>query len=522
MMSMKRVFLLAAILLFALLPFNRSAAKSLPPINLQSLTYTQLDLGYEQSCAITGSGASVCWGINQQSYLQLGTTTPEEFFPLPIRPMGLEDNALNVSYGGSHGCVINTLGETWCWGDGFYGQLGDGLDYHYGFPVQVVNFANPSFVSAGANTTCGVNTAGQAYCWGLGGYGQMGNGTNTNENYSPVAVTIGTLSKISVGGASQVCAITTEGAAFCWGADTWGQLGNGAPLANSNLPVQVTGLVNGTMADIAGGGRFTCGLTVGGGVKCWGYNGDGELGNNSTTNSPVPVDVSGLASGVSAIAAGDYHACALLTADGSVKCWGYNGYGQIGDGTIDTNRLVPVPVVGLSAPAVAISGGGNHTCAVLNDGSMQCWGYNSEGQLGVGDDDPDIALTPMTVVDEIGSVMGTVTYAGTQPNWHKIYVSLHENLVDPPFASYWIYRNDLYAFGGLPDGDFYIGGFMDVDDDGGGPPDPGEPSGWYDGPDVGSEPDLVSIAGGANLYGLDFELFDPVVTFGIFLPLVLH
>jgi alpha-tubulin suppressor-like RCC1 family protein len=520
-MSKKRACILAAILLFALLPFNRSAGVNLPANNPQSVNYTQLDLGYSHTCAITDSGASVCWGINDEYYRQLGTTTPEEFFPFPIRPLGLTNNALKVSTGYDHGCVINSLGETWCWGSGSYGQSGDGEVDHDGFPVQVVNFANPSLISAGGNTTCGANTAGQAYCWGVGTYGQMGNGTNLDVNPSPVAVTIEPVSKISVGGAYRVCAINTGGAAFCWGADTWGQLGNGAPLANSNLPVPVTGLGAGTMADIAGGGLFTCGLTVGGGVKCWGYNGDGELGNNSTTDSPVPVNVSGLSSGVSAIAAGDYHACALMVADGSVKCWGYNGYGQIGDGT-DTNRLVPVAVVGLSAPAVAISGGGNHTCAVLNNGSMQCWGYNSEGQLGVGDDDPDIALTPVTVIDEMGSVMGTVTYAGTQPNWHTIYVTLHENMVDPPFESYWIYNNDLYGFGGLPDRDFYIGAFMDVDDDGGGPPDPWEPSGWYDGPDAGSEPDLVSIAAGANLYELDFELFDPVVSFSIFLPLTLR
>ncbi|HPR35442.1 MAG TPA: hypothetical protein PKY64_07190 [Anaerolineaceae bacterium] len=522
MMSKKRVFLLAAILMFALLPFNRSTAGSLPANSLQSVTYTQLDLGYNHTCAITSTGASVCWGANEESYLQLGTATPEEFFPFPIRPLGLADNALKINSGSSHGCVINTLGETWCWGDGHDGQLGDGLDEHDGFPVQVTNFADPSLISAGYYTTCGINTSGQAYCWGLGAYGQMGNGTNTIHNYSPVAVTIGAVSKISVGEAYQVCAITTDGAALCWGGDTWGQLGNGAPLADSNLPVPVTGLGAGTTADIAGGGLFTCGLTLGGGVKCWGFNEDGELGNNSTTNSPVPVDVSGLASGVSAIATGYYHACALMTADGSVKCWGYNGYGQIGDGT-DTNRLVPTQVVGLGAPAIAISAGGNHTCALLNDGSIQCWGKNYDGELGIGDDDPDLSVTPVTVIDEIGSVMGTVTYAGTYDTWHNVYVTLHETLTDPPFASYWTYRDHLYAFGGLPDGDFYISAFLDVDDDGGGPPDPWEPSGWYDGPDADSEPDLVSIAGGANLYGLDFELFDPVVeSFSIFLPLTLR
>lgn len=520
-MSKKRVFILATIFLIALLPFNHSTAVNIPANSPQSVTYTQLDLGYSQTCALTSTGASVCWGANQESYLQLGTTTPEEFFPFPIRPQGMQDNALYISSGGSQGCVINSLGETWCWGNGSYGQLGDGLADHDGFPVQVVNFANPSRISAGYSTTCGVNTSNQAFCWGLGGYGQMGNGTNTTENLSPVAVTIDTVSKISVGGAYQVCAVTTGGAAFCWGADTWGQLGNGTPLADSNVPVPVTGLGAGTMADIAGGGVFTCGLTIGGGVKCWGYNGDGELGNNTTTNSPVPVDVSGFSSGVSAIATGNYHTCALITADGSVKCWGYNGYGQLGDGT-DTNRLVPTLVDGLGAPAIAISAGGNHTCALLNDGTIQCWGDNSDGELGIGDNDPDIVLNPITSINEIGSAMGTVTYAGTQPNWHKIYVTLHENMGAPPFDSYWIYRNDLYAFGGLPDGQFYIGGFMDIDEDGGGPPDPWEPIGWYDGPDAGSEPDLVSIESGVNLYELNFELFDPAVSFGIYLPLILH
>lgn len=349
--------------------------------------------------------------------------------------MELEDNALKISSGDSHGCLMNTLGETWCWGSGSYGQLGDGETDHEGFPVQVVSFTDPLLISAGGNTTCGVDMFNQAFCWGAGGYGQMGNGTNLTINLSPVAVSIGNVVKISAGGASQVCAITIAGAAYCWGADSFGQLGNGAPLADSNLPVQVTGLGAGTMAEIAGGGLFTCGLTTGGGVKCWGYNADGELGNNSTTDSPIPVNVSGLSSGVSAIAAGEYHSCALMAADGSVKCWGYNGDGQLGDGT-DINRLIPVAVVGLSAPAIAISAGGNHTCAILNDGTMECWGDNSEGQLGIGDDDPDLVLNPVSVIDEIGSVIGTVTYTGAQPNWHKIYVTLHENLEDPPFDSY--------------------------------------------------------------------------------------
>ena len=114
-MSKKRVFLLAVIILFSLMPYHRSAAVNLPANSPQAITYSQLDLGYRQTCAITNSGASVCWGANEESYLQLGTTTPEEFFPFPIRPLGLADNALKVSSGDDHGCVLNSLGQTWCW-----------------------------------------------------------------------------------------------------------------------------------------------------------------------------------------------------------------------------------------------------------------------------------------------------------------------------------------------------------------------------------------------------------------------
>ena len=131
----------------------------------------------------------------------------------------------------------------------------------------------------------------------------------------------------------------------------------------------------------------------GGGVKCWGDNWDGQLGDGTTTNRTTPVDVSGLGSGVIAMAAGGYHSCAL-TADGGVKCWGSNSDGQLGDGTT-TWHPTPVEVNGLGGEVITVAAGSSHTCALTAGGGAKCWGYNGSGRLGV-------ANSGRTPVDVIG------------------------------------------------------------------------------------------------------------------------
>ncbi len=187
-------------------------------------------------------------------------------------------------------------------------------------------------------------------------------------------------------GDTHTCALTSSGGVKCWGSNEYGQLGDGST-SQRNIPANVSGLSGGVIA-VAAGGTHTCALiksqpeSSSGGVKCWGSNAYGQLGDGTTHQHPKPVSVSGLDSGVIAIAAGYGHNCAL-TIDGAVKCWGLNGQGQLGDGTITTKwpfgKTKPVDVSGLTGEVSAITAGHGQNCALTLSGKVKCWGYNPAG-----------------------------------------------------------------------------------------------------------------------------------------------
>lgn len=208
-------------------------------------------------------------------------------------------------------------------------------------------------------------------------------------------------------GTLHTCAITTAGGAKCWGGNNDGQLGDGTT-TNRLLPVDVAGLTSG-VTHLAAGAHNTCAVTTVGGVLCWGGNSYGQLGNNTWEDSLTPVAVTGLSSGIAKVSVGSDHACALTTA-GGVKCWGDSSYGQLGNNTWEPSST-PVDVVGLSGVAQLVTGR-RHNCVVTSAGGAQCWGHNVTGQIGDGTSN-NSRTKP---VDVVGLTAGVANIAAG--GWH--------------------------------------------------------------------------------------------------------
>jgi len=345
-----------------------------------------ISAGYYHACALTTAGGVKCWGNNSNGQIGDNSTTNRW---TPVDVVGLSSGVAAISAGGGDGgggcgigeqtCALTTAGGVKCWGSNNSGQLGDNTTSNRYTPVDVVGLTSGvAAISAGGNHTCALTTAGGVKCWGRNWYGQLGDNTQT-DRWTPVYV-YGLSSGVAAisAGNRHTCALTTEGGAKCWGWNGFGQIGDNTKTSRYT-PVNVYGLSSGVAA-IDSGEFYTCALTTEGGVKCWGYNAYGQLGDNTITNRLTPVNVVGLSSGVAAISEGGYHTCALTTA-GGVKCWGSNDYGEIGDNMTDT-RYIPDDVVGLTSGMAAISAGGYHTCALTTAGGVKCWGYNYDGEIG--------------------------------------------------------------------------------------------------------------------------------------------
>ena len=244
-------------------------------------------------------------------------------------------------------------------------------------------------LSSGGWHTCAILDNGSVSCWGSGSQGRLGNGATSNQTTPTLTSTLGVgRTAVAVSsGVAHTCAILDNGSIACWGYNGAGALGNGGT-TDSTTPVLTSSLGAGrTAVALSAGGDHTCAILDNGSVSCWGYNEEGGLGNGGTTDSTTPVLTSSLGAGRTAVAlsSGNYHTCAILD-NGSIACWGgANEYGQYGNGNY-TSSNIPVLTSSLGAgrTAVALSSGEYHTCAILDNGSVSCWGYNGNGQLGNG------------------------------------------------------------------------------------------------------------------------------------------
>ncbi|GBC61093.1 hypothetical protein DENIS_2053 [Desulfonema ishimotonii] len=335
--------------------------------------FTAMDGGDYFSVALESDGTVWAWGTNYYGQLGDGTTTESS---TPVQVSGLT-GAADIAAGGYHSLAAKSDGTVWAWGRNYYGQLGDGTTTDSLTPVQVTGLSGVSAVSAGFYYSAAVKSDGTVWAWGRNYYGQLGDGTGTNR-LTPVQVTgLTGVSAVSAGRYYTV-AVKTDGTVWAWGGNDYGQLGDGTT-TNSSTPVQVTGLTG--VSAVAAGDYHAAALKTDGTVWTWGRNHRGQLGNGGTTDSSTPVQVTGL-TGVSAVAEGGAHHFVALKTDGTVWTWGWNGYGQLGDGTT-TDSSTPGQVPGLSGIS-AIASGNIHTIAVKTDGNTSAWGRNHKGQLGDG------------------------------------------------------------------------------------------------------------------------------------------
>ncbi|MFZ5785276.1 MAG: RCC1 domain-containing protein [Acidobacteriota bacterium] len=335
-----------------------------------------LDSGAGQSCAVAPDGSALCWGRTRGGWRE---------FP-PRRVVNVED-AIEVGAGEEHACAMREAGIVVCWGLALWGQLGCGDERESSSaPCTVTGLDSAAGLSVGLHSSCAWTRAGDLWCWGRNSEGQLGVEAPVHHAAGPVRVGIEGVSTVSVG-AAHACAVRRAGGSvWCWGWNECGGLGDGT--TDNSGPVKVAGVED--AVSVAAGRNHTCAVLARGDVMCWGDRSCGQLGDGTMREHcggppecfswRTATKVSGLGRAQS-VSAGQGHTCALLE-DGSVWCWGDNRWGQLGDGTLEP-RARPVRAKGV-VDAVEVAAGQLHTCVALQDGTVRCWGdgFDVEPQEG--------------------------------------------------------------------------------------------------------------------------------------------
>jgi alpha-tubulin suppressor-like RCC1 family protein len=468
---------------------NGTTDSSLVPVRVPSLStgVEAVAVGFSSECALTSAGGVQCWGFG--SFGELGDDNVANA-DVPIQVVGLTNGVTQIAAGSNFACAIKEGGDVVCWGENDQAQLGsdqvrltNGDVYFSATPVAVKGISDrPAAITAG-NAPCVVTEKGGVECWGataelalspvtastepklnglsesvtVGGYlatealacdltfmgavqcwggndlGQLAKVPGPGSNV-PVSVTLPTVATMVATGpaANFACAVVT-GSVFCWGDNSAGQLGTNSVKSSANA-LAIPGID--TAVSVAVGNATACALTSSGGVMCWGDNGYGEFGNGSTTSSATPVQVTGLTSGVTAITVGVDDACALLS-DGTIDCWGNNNNGELGNGT-DNITKVPVPVSGITG-ALAVSLGWYSGCAVTSSGGVDCWGDNELGELGNGTMNQSYVPVPVSGIlssataVSVGQGSACAIVAGGAQCWGN--VAIGNGLSGPSYTS---------------------------------------------------------------------------------------
>ena len=337
----------------------------------------------QSSCVLFEGGRVKCWGRNNGGQLGLGHNRDigdgngEMAEKLPYLNFGQGRRATQIDMGLVHACAVLDNGEVKCWGSGASGRLGYGDESSLNAPASAVNLGGvmAKQVSAGGGHSCAVLVGGTLKCWGDNDYGQIGDGSDGTDRLEPVTVDLGdgVLASFVSTGFYHTCAVLTDGGLKCWGSGVYGRLGDGHT-ANRNRPVTVD-LGDELLASSVTAGHFhTCAVLTDGGLKCWGRNYNGQVGDGTLIDKtgPVAIDL-GEGGAAFSVSLGSSHTCAVLT-DGVLKCWGNNLYGQLGVGNFypEKSPVTARPGTGLKVKDIALAT--YLSCAVLSDHTAKCWG----------------------------------------------------------------------------------------------------------------------------------------------------
>ena len=311
---------------------------------------------------------------------------------------------LTFSSQSRYSCAIINHDTAKCWGANWAGQIGDGTTTNRFYPVDVFGLKNITSLTTGGHHTCALLSDHSLKCWGNNSKGQLGDGTNVNKLIPTAISELGNQVVAVAAGTSHTCAVVKnevdQQIVKCWGDNGQGQLGDNS-FTNRKSPVATVSL-NANAVAIAAGNQHSCVILENSTVKCWGGNNDGQLGNGDTTNKSFPVTVSDLTN-VKSIITGESHTCAKLI-DNTMSCWGLNDRGQLGIG--DTmNRTIPSPITALADQVELVATGRSHVCVtVFNQNSLKCWGENDLGQLGIGSTDDALEPSPIMLTEKINKI----------------------------------------------------------------------------------------------------------------------
>ena len=373
------------------------------PVGKQPSTFASLVSGPSAAhmCGFRANGKLYCWGANNVRQIGDGSYNNNgNVFPTEVIGNITFTTAVR---GQASSCGLNASGVAYCWGSNTEGTLGNGTAYSgsTSVPTAVIMPSGITFSSlyGSNNAHCALTASGQGYCWGFGDYDKLGTGTGSVYQPTPMVMPSGeSFSTIGMGG-NHGCALSTTSNVYCWGYGGDGALGDGS-FGSFGTPHLTPSPLGVTFTDIEAAWRTTCGLTTTGTVYCWGYDYEGAVGNGSpgqeTVGTPTLVT---MPSGVTftALAAHGNGFCALAATTGRPYCWGSNALGEVGNNTTSTVYQPTGVVMPSGVSFVSIVGGERSNCGLTAGGAAYCWGHNEYGGLGLGSRTPIYSAVPVAV-----------------------------------------------------------------------------------------------------------------------------